>query len=48
MPNQPRDDNPPRSIRIQDDLWAKVKHAAAERGVKLSVIVREALERYFA
>lgn len=46
MPNQPRDDNPPRTIRIDDTLWKKVKDAAAERGVKVSVVVREALERF--
>lgn len=46
MPNQPRDENPPRSVRIEDGLWERAKVAAAERGVKVSVIVREALERY--
>lgn len=45
MPNQPRDDNPPRTVRIDDALWAKVKAVAAERGVKVSVVIREALER---
>lgn len=46
MPNQPRDDNPARAVRIDDRLWQKAKDRAAEKGETVSDVIRRALERY--
>lgn len=46
MPNQPKPDNPPRSVRIGDQLWAKAKKVAAKEGTDVSSVVRRALENY--
>jgi antitoxin component of RelBE/YafQ-DinJ toxin-antitoxin module len=46
MPNQPRDDNPTRAIRIDDALWTAAKERAAERGESVSEAVRAFLRRY--
>lgn len=46
MPNKPRKDNPPRTIRVDDELWDKVKARAAERGEDVSEAVRRMLRRY--
>lgn len=37
---------PVRTVRIDDELWAKVIEAAAERGEPVSEAIRRALERY--
>jgi antitoxin component of RelBE/YafQ-DinJ toxin-antitoxin module len=46
MPNQPRDDNPCRAIRVDDELWEAAKVRAAERGESVSEAVRAFLRRY--
>lgn len=46
MPNQPRDDNPARQIRVDDNLWTAAKQAAANNRTTVSDIVRDALRRY--
>lgn len=48
MPNQPRDDNPPRTVRIDDDLWAELKDFAAESGKAVSVVIRDAVRAFIA
>lgn len=45
MPNQPRADNPARSIRVEDELWRAAQAKAAEKGTTVSAVIREALER---
>lgn len=47
MPNQPRADNPRRSIRIPDDLWTQVQWKAEQAESTASEVVRTALLRYF-
>jgi antitoxin component of RelBE/YafQ-DinJ toxin-antitoxin module len=44
--NQPRDDNPARTVRVDDRLWQAAKLAAAANGTTVSDILRGALERY--
>lgn len=46
MPNQPRADNPARSVRVPDDLWQAAKSRASERGETVSAAIIRALERY--
>lgn len=46
MPNKPRAENPARPIRVEDELWAAAKAAAAADGTTVSEVVREALRRY--
>lgn len=46
MPNQPRKDVKPRSIKVSDDLWEAAKKRAAEREETASEAVRKFLERY--
>jgi len=46
MPNPPRADNPPRAIRVPDDLWHAAQARAAKLGETVSAVVRAALERY--
>jgi hypothetical protein len=46
MPNQPRDDNPARAVRVPDELWDAAKAKAAGRGETVSDVIRRALERY--
>lgn len=46
MPNQPRRDVKPRSIKVSDDLWEAAKKRADEKGETISHVVRRALERY--
>lgn len=48
MPNQPRPDNPPRPVRVEDALWTAAKRAAREDGTTVSAVVREALRQYVA
>lgn len=43
MPNKPRPENPARPIRVEDDLWAAAKAAAAAEGTTVSEVVRQAL-----
>lgn len=46
MPNQPRSDNPARSVRVPDALWQAAKDRSAERGETVSAVIVRALERY--
>lgn len=46
MPNQPRPDNPARSVRVPDDLWNAAKERAAERGETVTDVILRALRRY--
>jgi predicted HicB family RNase H-like nuclease len=46
MANQPRADNPARSVRVPDDLWAAAKAQAAQRGETVTDAVIRALKRY--
>lgn len=46
MPNQPRDGNRGRVVRMEEALWEKVKDLATAENVKPSVIVRRAVEHY--
>lgn len=43
MPNQPRPDNPARTVRIDDGLWAAVKHYALIEGVTISEAIRRGI-----
>lgn len=46
MPNQPRADNPARTVRIDDSLWIAVKARAKAEGATVSAVIRRALEHY--
>ena len=46
MPNQPRPDNRPHMIRVDDQLWAASLAEAARRGESISEAVRRFLRRY--
>lgn len=43
MANQPRADNPHRSVRVEDDLWEAARIAAANEGTTRGDIMRKAL-----
>lgn len=43
MPNAPRDDNPHRSIRVDDELWCDAFIAACEEGTTRAEVMRQAL-----
>lgn len=43
MPNQPRPDNPHRSVRVEDQLWQAAKEAADQEGTTRGDVMREAL-----
>ena len=38
----------PRSVKVEDELWAAAQSKANERGEVLSEVIREALKRYVA
>ena len=46
MPDQPRLDNPARTIRVERELWEAAKVRADERGETVSEAVRKFLVRY--
>ncbi len=46
MPDQPRADNPARTVRVRDELWQAAQQAAQERGESVSEVIRRALARY--
>lgn len=48
MANQPRADNPVRSIRVDDELWEATQHMAELLGQNVSEVVRRALRAYVA
>lgn len=43
MPNQPRDDNPHRSLRVENELWHAAFIAARKEGTTRAEVMREAL-----
>lgn len=43
MPNQPRPDNPHRSVRVEDQLWEQARIAAAAEGTTRGDVMRQAL-----
>lgn len=48
MPNQPRADNPHRSVRIEDDLWEQSRLAAEAEGTTRGDVMRQALRQLVA
>lgn len=46
MPNRPRPENPARPVRIEDELWARVKALAKRDETTASAVVREAVRVY--
>ena len=46
MPNQPRKDNPARSVRVPDELWHAAKVRADENGETVTDVLVRALKRY--
>ena len=48
MPNQPRPDNPHRSVRVEDGLWEAARIAAAKEGTTRGDVMREALRELVA
>lgn len=45
MANQPRADNPHRSVRVEDALWEAARVAAAQEGTTRGDVMREALRQ---
>ena len=43
MANQPRADNPHRSVRVEDELWGPAEQAAAAEGTTRGEVMRQAL-----
>lgn len=43
MANQPRPDNPHRSVRVEDELWEASRIAAAAENTTRGDVMREAL-----
>ena len=43
MANQPRADNPHRSVRVEDDLWECARIACAKLGTTRGDVMRQAL-----
>ena len=48
MANQPRADNPHRSVRVEDQLWEAARIAAANEGTTRGDVMREALRELVA
>lgn len=48
MANQPRADNPHRSVRVEDALWEAARVAAAQEGTTRGDVMREALRELVA
>lgn len=48
MANQPRANNPHRSVRVEDDLWAAAAEAAESEGTTRGDVMREALRELVA
>ena len=43
MANQPRADNPHRSVRVEDELWRAAETAAKAEGTTRGEVMRQAL-----
>lgn len=48
MPNRPRDNNPHRSVRVEDELWREAGEVAAEQGTTRAAVIQEALRAFVA
>lgn len=48
MANQPRADNPHRSVRVEADLWHAAQEAAKAEGTTRGEVMREALRALVA
>ena len=48
MANQPRADNPHRSLRVEDELWHAAFVAARKEGTTRAEVMREALRALVA
>jgi hypothetical protein len=48
MANQPRADNPHRSVRVEDALWEAALAAAEAEGTSRGEVMREALRELVA
>lgn len=48
MANQPRVDNPHRSVRVEDELWEAARVAAIAEGTTRGDVMREALRELVA
>lgn len=46
--NQPRADNPHRSVRVEDDLWNAAKVAAEKEGTTRAEVMQQALRELVA
>jgi macrodomain Ter protein organizer (MatP/YcbG family) len=46
MPNQPREENRGRNIRVEAPLWDQAKRRAAERSETVSDAIRRFLQDY--
>lgn len=46
MANQPRKDNPARTVRVEDDLWNDSNECAAWNDESVSQVVRRDLRAY--
>lgn len=46
--NQPRADNPHRSVRVEDDLWEAARTAAAKEKTTRGDVMRQALRELVA
>jgi hypothetical protein len=45
MPNQPRPENPHRSVRVEDDLWEAARIACAKLGTTRGDVMRDGLRK---
>lgn len=48
MANQPRANNPHRSVRVEDELWEAARIAAAAEGTTRGDVMRQALRALVA
>ena len=46
MPDQPRKDNPARTLRVERELWEAAKIRAGEKNETVSEAIRRFLVRY--
>lgn len=48
MPNKPRDNNPHRSVRVEDALWEAARVAAEREGTTRAEVMQQALRELVA
>lgn len=46
MANQPRENNPHRSVRVDDDLWRAAQRKAKKLGIPVAAPIRDALRAF--